>query len=161
MSERSSCSRPLSQTLTHINTYSLPLPLRTRSFYSRNRRVEPDLRRRADRLIEAWSRPILKRSASYRAMEIPKAAAPYLPSTARLLDSQSQAASQSQGQIDQSRRNVHIPQPVAGGFKVAPRSLVGTGSAGEGEAGDASLRAANLGRERLNAFKRKVREAKR
>ncbi|CAO1620863.1 unnamed protein product [Parajaminaea phylloscopi] len=130
-------------------------------FYSRNRRVEADLRRRADRLIEAWSRPILKRSASYRAIEIPKSGNYYAggglsQSQASTLLALSQDPS---ADIDPKRRNVSIPQPVSGGYKVAPRSYIDPSMAG-GEGGDAAVRSAIASRERLNAFKRKVKEAK-
>ncbi|PWN18011.1 hypothetical protein BCV69DRAFT_285609 [Microstroma glucosiphilum] len=137
-------------------------------FYSRNKRVEGDLRRRADRLIEMWSRPILKRSASYRAMEITRkayhGASSQSQSTRALMDSQSQSQSQSQ---DSGRRNVSIPQPVMGGFKIAPQSSLGSGGGGDGESGvgggggDERFRAAAASRDRLNAFKRKVKEGKR
>lgn len=130
-------------------------------FYSRNRRVEPDLRRRADRLIEVWSRRVLGRSASYRerASEIPKAASFYSGSGF----SQSQMTQLSEElakeKDDPSRRNVRIPQPISGGFKIAPRSFIDSNVAA-GEGGDASVRAALASRERLNAFKKKVKEAK-
>lgn len=137
-------------------------------FYSRCRRVEPDLRRRADRLIEAWSRPILKRSASYRAMEIPKAAASYgarrgaaAAAGAGLTQEQRLMLSQGQSQTDPNRRNVSIPQPITGGFKVAPRSVLEGAAGAGGVVADSSARAANASRDRLNAFKRKVKEAKR
>lgn len=73
-------------------------------------------------------------------------------------------------QPDPNRRNVSIPQPIMGGYKIAPRSLLdtamsagGDGGAGGGAAGggDERFRAAAASRERLNAFKRKVKEAKR
>lgn len=118
------------------------------------------------RITEAWSRPILKRSASYRAMDVRKAA--YVSSA-----SQSQSFAdlpELQSQSDPSRRNVSIPQPVAGGFKVAPRSLLSSsvdagGDSGSGGdammGGDERFRAAMHSRERLNAFKRKAKESKR
>lgn len=114
-----------------------------------------------------WSRPILKRSASYRAMEITRKAYhgnSQAQSMRALMDSQSQSQSQ-----DSGRRNVSIPQPVMGGFKIAPQSsLGGAGGGAEGEGGAAGLgggderfRAAAASRDRLNAFKRKVKEGKR
>lgn len=128
-------------------------------FYSRNRRVEPDLRRRADRLIEAWSRPILKRSASYRAIEIPKAGNDYSAALSRSQKVLLALSQDQEGGVYPNRRNVSIPQPVSGGFKVAPRSFVDPSVAG-GEGGDAAVRATIASRERLNAFKRKAKEAK-
>ncbi|CAO1625855.1 unnamed protein product [Sympodiomycopsis kandeliae] len=122
-------------------------------FYSQNKRVEKDLRRRADRLIEMWSRPILKRSSSYRAMDIKKAS--YISSQSLSQSQQQQLLlSQSQSSSDPSRRNVTIPQPVLGGFKIAPRSLLDSADS------DERSRVANASRERLNALKRKVKEAK-
>lgn len=130
-------------------------------FYSRNKRVEGDLRRRSERLIETWSRPILKRSASYREAVIPRAS--YVPSAQPVYASQQ--LSQQQSQSDSNRRNVSIPQPVLGGFKIAPRAMnLGGGEGGEGGAGGAAaderFRASALNRERLNMYKRRVKEAK-
>ena len=44
-------------------------------FYTKCKRVTPDVKRVAERLMEAWTRPIVKRSASYRDRAIPMAAA--------------------------------------------------------------------------------------
>ena len=76
-------------------------------FYSLSKRVETQIRRSAEHLIEVWSRPILKRSASYRDRHVVQAEwhqdSPYNPS--------SQLAS---AHVDNSgRRNVGIPASVS------------------------------------------------
>ncbi|KAJ7285119.1 transcription factor iws1 [Mycena rebaudengoi] len=42
-------------------------------FYTKCKRVTPDIKRTADELVSTWSRPIIKRSASYRDRIIPTA----------------------------------------------------------------------------------------
>jgi transcription factor SPN1 len=42
-------------------------------FYTKCKRVTPDVAKLADELVSAWSRPIIKRSASYRDRVIPMA----------------------------------------------------------------------------------------
>lgn len=93
-------------------------------FYSLSKRVETQIRRSAEHLIEVWSRPILKRSASYRDRHVVQAEwhqdSPYNPS--------SQLAS---AHVDNSgRRNVGIPASVSTGFQVAPLNHV-SGAGGD------------------------------
>lgn len=97
---------------------------------------------------ETWSRPVLKRSSSYRDRNIEKAS--YDPDVSSQSFSQSQSLnSQSQGGGN-DRRNVSIPQAVQAGFKIAPRNTVGAGG------GDASHQARLANHQRLNKFKKNL-----
>jgi transcription factor IWS1 len=86
-------------------------------FYSLCTRVEQSIRRSAEHLIEVWTRPILKRSASYRDRHIAQAEwhqnSPHNPSS---------QLSDAAFATDKTRRHVGIPQAVTTGFQVAPRN---------------------------------------
>ncbi|PWN50913.1 hypothetical protein IE53DRAFT_374362 [Violaceomyces palustris] len=88
-------------------------------FYSMCNRVEPSIKRSAEHLIEIWSRPILKRSSSYRDRHVQ--AAEWNPDMA---NSSQVTVSASPGDGN-NRRNVSIPQAVTSGFRIAPKSSVG------------------------------------
>lgn len=96
-------------------------------FYSLCQRVEPPIRRVAEHLVEVWTRPILKRSASYRDRHVDQAEwhqnAPHNPSS---------VLTEAAFLTDKSRRHVGIPQSVSTGFQVAPRNRV-AGSAEDHE----------------------------
>ncbi|EPQ26043.1 uncharacterized protein PFL1_06496 [Pseudozyma flocculosa PF-1] len=115
-------------------------------FYSMCPRVEPRIKRIAEHLIEVWSRPVLKRSASYRDRHV--AAAEWHP---EMSNSQGLTSTQI---IDNGRRNVSIPQAVTSGFRVAPQSTAGQKS-------DSSHEARLANHQRLNRFKSRLKEAKR
>ncbi|GAC74171.1 uncharacterized conserved protein [Moesziomyces antarcticus T-34] len=126
-------------------------------FYSMCNRVEPSIKRfRAHLLltfltlvgglIEVWSRPVLKRSSSYRDRHV--ASAEWNPD---VLARTSASASQI---VDNGRRNVGIPQAVTAGFRVAPQSTAGQRS-------DSSHEARMANHKRLNQFKSRLKEAKR
>ena len=88
-------------------------------FYTLCKRVEPSIRRTAEHLVEVWTRPILKRSASYRDRQVAPAEwhqnSPVNPSN-HLHESAFVA--------NKNRRHVGIPQSVTTGFQVAPRNRV-------------------------------------
>ena len=133
-------------------------------FYTKkNKRVSPAIKNQADNLIAAWSRPILKRSASYR------------DRTLTVADIQSQdIASKSQGSkrsnmklsailaegraedAGKPRRNaVRIPERNMAAFTVVPRSNVQTGgTAGQQAALDLERRKA--AQDRLRRVQRKL-----
>ncbi|SPO28110.1 related to SPN1 - Spt6-interacting putative elongation factor [Ustilago trichophora] len=117
-------------------------------FYSMCSRVEPSIKRSAEHLIEIWSRPVLKRSSSYRDRHV--ASAEWNP------DAYGQRAAPAfAGQVaDNGRRNVGIPQAVTAGFRVAPQSTAGQRS-------DSSHEARMANHKRLNQFKSRLKEAKR
>ncbi|PWZ03689.1 hypothetical protein BCV70DRAFT_197891 [Testicularia cyperi] len=116
-------------------------------FYSMCPRVEPSIKRSAEHLIEVWSRPVLKRSSSYRDRHVQSAEWSQDAITQRSALSGSQIA-------DNSRRNVGIPSAVSSGFRVAPQSIAGQRSDNGHEARQAN-------QQRLNRFKSRLKEAKR
>ncbi|SOV06967.1 related to SPN1 - Spt6-interacting putative elongation factor [Ustilago sp. UG-2017a] len=117
-------------------------------FYSLCSRVEPKIKRSAEHLIEIWSRPVLKRSSSYRDRHI--ASAEWNPDAFGQRFANTGAAQVK----DNGRRNVGIPQAVTAGFRVAPQSTAGMRS-------DSSHEARMANHKRLNQFKSRLKEAKR
>jgi len=94
-------------------------------FYTKCKRVTPDIIRTADALMSAWSRPIIKRSASYRDRAIPTAdmstgdGATHERLNVIL-------ARAKEGERHRVRKNaVMIPQRELGSYTVAPRSNAG------------------------------------
>jgi len=95
-------------------------------FYTKCKRVTPDITRTADSLVSTWSRPIIKRSASYRDRAIPTAnmsagdgGAPHERLNVIL-------ARAKEGERNRVRKNaVMIPQRELGSYTVAPRSNAG------------------------------------
>ncbi|GAC92486.1 transcription factor [Pseudozyma hubeiensis SY62] len=117
-------------------------------FYSLCARVEPKIKRSAEHLIEIWSRPVLKRSSSYRDRHVASA-----EWNRDALSQQQQRAGV--GEVGNSnRRNVGIPQAVTAGFSVAPQSIAGQRS-------DSGHEARMANHKRLNQFKSRLKEAKR
>lgn len=93
-------------------------------FYTKCKRVSPDIARMANNLVSAWSRPIIKRSASYRDRAI------------KTVDIQSGEAGGERlnailarardGERNRVRRNaVAIPLRELGSYTVAPSSNAG------------------------------------
>ena len=118
-------------------------------FYSLCKRVETPIRRSAEHLIELWSRPILRRSASYRDRHVAQAEwhqnSPHNPS--------SHVAAPAYAN-ESVRRTVGVPEAVTTGFQVAPRNRVTGGGPDRGH----ESRVAN--HQKLNRFKSRLREAK-
>lgn len=119
-------------------------------FYSLCTRVEPKIKRSAEHLIEIWSRPVLKRSSSYRDRHI--ASAEWAPDP---LSQRSAPRLNTATPGSENRRNVGIPQAVTAGFRVAPQSTAGQRS------GDSNHQARMANHKRLNQFKSRLKEAKR
>ena len=97
-------------------------------FYTKCKKVLPAIARMANDLVSAWSRPIIKRSASYRDREIP-----VLPEgmgepgtqrpSERLGAILARAKAAEKGRV---RKNaVMIPTRELGTYTVAPRTNVG------------------------------------
>ncbi|KAI0078745.1 hypothetical protein K474DRAFT_1659910 [Panus rudis PR-1116 ss-1] len=94
-------------------------------FYTKCKRVTPDIQRIANDLVSAWSRPIIKRSASYRDRVIP---------TAEIADEHRGGerlnailARAREADKNRVRKNaVQIPQRELGTYTVAPRSNFST-----------------------------------
>ncbi|PWN92254.1 hypothetical protein FA10DRAFT_266044 [Acaromyces ingoldii] len=124
-------------------------------FYTECDRVDKNVARICDRLIETWSRPILKRSSSYRdrQQKIREFQVdPYRSAAFR----QQLAASQAKGQsASQQSQRVRIPEAVTGNsFRFAP---VPSSSHAEPDDSQAA-RLAN--RQKMNKFKRSMQAAK-
>ncbi|KAG6842366.1 hypothetical protein C0991_010656, partial [Blastosporella zonata] len=105
-------------------------------FYTKCKRVTPDISRVARELVSTWSRPIIKRSASYRDRVVPV--------NADYGDTEGGVASQSQARVGEKltaimarakeneknkvkRNAVSIPQRELGNYTVAPRVNAGLG----------------------------------
>ncbi|KAL9931299.1 hypothetical protein V8E36_009809 [Tilletia maclaganii] len=131
-------------------------------FYSMNTKVDPAIRRSADRLIEIWSRPIIKKSSSFRDRSMEKA--DFDPSAVQFVGSQgaSGAASSSQGsQVPLSAgaaSRVRVPQAVTG-YSVVPRSMVGVGGGGGG-GGESASQSRMKNAAKLRTFKSKLKDSK-
>ncbi|EIN09708.1 hypothetical protein PUNSTDRAFT_125809 [Punctularia strigosozonata HHB-11173 SS5] len=124
-------------------------------FYTKCRRVTPDVQRTAHALVAAWSRPIIKRSASYRDRVVPMAESSGGAGGERLGKILERAKESEKGRV---RKNaVSIPQRELGTYTVAPQSSVM--SAGKANV-EASVRMDNERRmknaERLRSLTRKM-----
>lgn len=98
-------------------------------FYTKkNKRVSPAIKNQADNLVAAWSRPILKRSASYRDRAL--AVADVDPSNTRKAIKLSQILAKGRAEeVGRIRRNaVRIPGREMAAFNVVPRNMPGSGS---------------------------------
>ena len=91
-------------------------------FYTKCKRVTPDVQRSANALVSIWSRPIIKRSASYRDRAIPLAEmAEVDPRGGERLNAILARAKESEK--NRTRKNaVMIPQSQLGEYTVAPRA---------------------------------------
>lgn len=90
-------------------------------FYTKCKRVTPTIHRHAQELIAAWSRPIIKRSASYRDRQVPLArddGAPQVPRE-RLNAILARAKESEKGRV--KKNAVMIPSTQIGTYSVAPR----------------------------------------
>lgn len=93
-------------------------------FYTKCKRVSSDIQRIAHDLVCTWSRPIIKRSASYRDRVIPTAEDDVTERTNQRLGTILARAREAEKQS--SRKNaVMIPQRELGRYTVAPRANAG------------------------------------
>ncbi|CAE6445576.1 unnamed protein product [Rhizoctonia solani] len=119
-------------------------------FYTKCKRVTPAIRRTADTLVANWSRPIVKRSASYRDRHVPTAEAEISVRTEKLNKLLERAALTNNGR---GRKNaVRIPESAIGRYTVAPKS--GNAGVSANVAADVERRKAN--QERLRRMQRKL-----
>ncbi|CAE6363686.1 unnamed protein product [Rhizoctonia solani] len=124
-------------------------------FYTKCKRVTPAIRRTADTLVANWSRPIVKRSASYRDRHVPTAEAEVSVRTEKLNKLLERAATLSNN--GRGRKNaVRIPESSIGRYTVAPKS--GNAGVSANVAADVERRKAN--QERLRRMQRKLDTAK-
>lgn len=123
-------------------------------FYTKSKRVTPDIARHANDLISAWSRPIIKRSASYRDRIVP---------TAQLGDEGARGgerlnailARAKESDKNRVRKNaVMIPQRELGSYTVAPNYNAGFGKGSMSV--DVDIERRKRGAERLRTLTRKM-----
>ncbi|KAG8940135.1 Transcription factor iws1 [Tulasnella sp. 424] len=123
-------------------------------FYTRCKRVSPNIRRSAEYLVDVWSRPILKRSASYRDRQIPVAAEPSM-SQSQPKQKLVQILQKAKEEASRSRRNaVRIPERDFSTFTVAPSSRMPT--AGPGGMAQVELERKKAADDRLRKMQRKL-----
>lgn len=123
-------------------------------FYSKCPRVGPDISRIANDLVSAWSRPIIKRSASYRDKIIPTAEPGEVDmhAGARLNAILARAKAAEKNRV---RKNaVAIPQRELGNYTVAPKSNLVSSRNTQSVDVDVERRRKNA--ERMRALTRKV-----
>ncbi|KAH8100818.1 hypothetical protein BXZ70DRAFT_892423, partial [Cristinia sonorae] len=95
-------------------------------FYTKCKRVTPGIARLANDLVSAWSRPIIKRSASYRDRVIPTAEAPDRDAARGGERLNAILARARESDKNRVRKNaVMIPQRELGSYTVAPKSNIG------------------------------------
>ncbi|KAG5635806.1 hypothetical protein H0H81_010054, partial [Sphagnurus paluster] len=133
-------------------------------FYTKCKRVTPDIARVAGELVSAWSRPIIKRSASYRDRVVPVMAdyggeegASQGPRVGEKLNVIMARAKENEK--NRVKRNaVSIPQRELGNYTVAPRAnaglALGLGRGSQSVDDDVERRKKNA--ERLRMLTRKV-----
>lgn len=128
-------------------------------FYTKSKRVTSEVTRAANDLVSRWSRPIVKRSASYRDRVIPLAnmsldgdgASSQRAGGERLNTILKKAREEDKNRV---RKNaVAIPHRQLGSYTVAPRAS-GFGRANESVDLDTQRRKQNA--ERLRSLTRKV-----
>lgn len=127
-------------------------------FYTKCRRVTTPIVRMANDLVAAWSRPIIKRSSSYRDRMIPMA-----PSNDELLIQKAQQparlnailAKMREEDARRVRRNaVQIPIPVMKTFTVAPRESLSMQKSNASVVNDIERR--RRAQERMRSMMRKM-----
>lgn len=122
-------------------------------FYTKKKGVDKSIQRTADRLIETWSRPILKRSSSYR--DRLQASREFDAERARRAGQQRAAQIQKVATASQTTQRARIPESVTGNaFRYAPSSQVA-------DPLDDSQMNKLAERQRINKFKRSMMAAKR
>jgi transcription factor SPN1 len=123
-------------------------------FYTKCKRVTPEVHRAANGLVSKWSRPIIKRSASYRDRVVPVAAEADDGERKgeRLNQILARAREEEKGRI--RRNHVMIPHREAGTYTIAPRSTIGLGNGNASVDNDIRRRKANA--DRLRSLTRKV-----
>ncbi|KAF8071879.1 transcription factor iws1 [Lyophyllum atratum] len=105
-------------------------------FYTKCKRVTPDISRMARELVSAWSRPIIKRSASYRDKIVPVIAdyggdgeggGSQAPARGAEKLNAIMARAKESEKHRVKRNAVSIPQRELGNYTVAPRANAGLG----------------------------------
>lgn len=123
-------------------------------FYTKCKRVNPDIARIANDLVSTWSRPIIKRSASYRDRIIPTAATGEgdLRAGERLNAILARAKASEKNRV---RKNaVSIPQRELGNYTVAPKTS--SSSRANAVSVDVDVERRRKNAERMRTLTRKV-----
>lgn len=122
-------------------------------FYTKCKRVTSDVQRIANELVSTWSRPIIKRSASYRDRVVPMAEEDGTERTNERLNAI--LARAKEGEKNRIRKNaVMIPQKEIGTYTVAPRTSASVMKGNPSVDTDTVRRKVNA--ERLRTLSRKM-----
>ncbi|KAH8831744.1 transcription factor iws1 [Flagelloscypha sp. PMI_526] len=125
-------------------------------FYTKCKRVTPDIKKLADELVSTWSRPIIKRSASYRDRKIPIAMDDVSSKVASMRLPAILAKAKEEEKNKVKRNVVSIPQRNLGDYTVAPRASSGLRNTSI----DSDTQRRRMNDARLNALKRRVQGGK-
>ncbi|KIJ66976.1 hypothetical protein HYDPIDRAFT_174262 [Hydnomerulius pinastri MD-312] len=122
-------------------------------FYTKCKRVTADIQRIANDLVSTWSRPIIKRSASYRDRVVPMAQEDGTERGGERLNAI--LARAKEGEKNRIRKNaVMIPQREMGTYTVAPKTNAGVMRNNTTVENDIARRRLNA--ERLRSLSRKM-----
>ena len=124
-------------------------------FYTKCKRVTTQINRIARELVSTWSRPIIKRSASYRDRVIP--VAPEIDGDTGRSGERLNAILARARESDKNRvrkNAVSIPQPLREHFAVAPRPNAGIMRSNASVDNDIERRRRNM--ERLRSLTKKI-----
>ncbi|KAF7316745.1 TFIIS N-terminal domain-containing protein [Mycena chlorophos] len=122
-------------------------------FYTKTKRATPEISRTARELVDTWSRPIIKRSASFRDRRIPTA---HMSSDARQPQNYNAImAARRDTEKDRGRKNVvSIPRSELRSYTVAPDARAGMMRSNAMVDGDIERRRRNA--EKIRSLTRKV-----
>ncbi|KAJ7227307.1 transcription factor iws1 [Mycena pura] len=125
-------------------------------FYTKCKRVTPEIMRLARELVDTWSRPIIKRSASFRDRMIPTVQADGTDGAVRSLDKFNAIMAKTRTRENRRvRKNaVSIPRSELGTYTVAPAANAGIMRMNATVDGDIERRRMNA--ERIRSLTRKV-----
>lgn len=122
-------------------------------FYTKCKRVQPEIQRIANDLVSAWSRPIIKRSASYRDRVVPTAQEGATDRGNERLNAI--LARAKEGEKNRIRKNaVMIPQRELGNYTVAPK--VNSGVTRNSHTVESDIARRKLNAERMRSLSRKM-----
>jgi transcription factor SPN1 len=123
-------------------------------FYTKCKRVTPEIQRIANGLVSKWSRPIIKRSASYRDRIVPTAETGSQPRAAADRLNAILARAREEDKLRTRKNAVAIPNSQLGNYTVAPSQAVAPMRGTTSVDMDVQRRKANA--ERLRSLTRKV-----
>ncbi|EKM78615.1 hypothetical protein AGABI1DRAFT_114233 [Agaricus bisporus var. burnettii JB137-S8] len=122
-------------------------------FYTKCKRVTPDIARIANHLVSTWSRPIIKRSASYRDRVVPIAALAEDGVPKEHLNTiLAKLKDEERGRV--RKHTVQVPHAVIGDYTIAPRAT--TGFSRPNVSVDMDIERRRKNNEMLRSFTRRV-----